>query len=112
MPFDSNQLAKEVGKLAKLGAVQNSLPGALRAVPVAAIALGTTVSHLRDKEGHNVIENLLLGKETTVTELGAPESQIPTQQSSDNKVAISDKKHLKQPDRGLAGPADTEAPWL
>lgn len=56
----STQLAKEISKLAKLGNVQNGLPGAMRAFPVAAIVAGNVYARVLAKDGENVVEKAIL----------------------------------------------------
>ena len=75
MPIDQKLLAIELGKLAKLGAIQSGLPLILKGAPVVAIAAGGIVSQLLGKGEANAIEERLLGKEDVVTVLNAPQRQ-------------------------------------
>ena len=80
----STQLAKEVSKFARLGSVQNGLPGAMRALPVAAIVAGNAYAKMLDKDGPellggNVIERTMLGsdqKDESVMVLEAPSQKM------------------------------------
>jgi hypothetical protein len=74
----TTQLAKEISKLAKLGNVQNGLPGAMRGFPVAAIVAGKVYAKMVSKDGENVVEKAVLRdreKDESVVGLQAPGSR-------------------------------------
>ena len=74
-------LAKEVSRLARLGNVQNGLPGAMRALPVAAIVVRNVYAKMslaEDGLGENILERKILGsdeKGASVMVLEAPPSE-------------------------------------
>jgi hypothetical protein len=102
MPVDTKFLGREVSKLAKLSALKNGLPGALRAAPVAAIAVGGVISRMAGKGDENFVEAVLLGEED-VTRLGAPSMEAITQPISRNKISTSAPE---TPSTGVGGDAN------
>lgn len=81
--MDGSQFKKELSKLARLGAVKNSLPPTLRVAPVAAIAVGAVISKAMGAgEGSNFVESAVIGKDEDVTLLGPPP---PTHTQADSK---------------------------
>ncbi|RDW85379.1 hypothetical protein BP5796_03704 [Coleophoma crateriformis] len=67
-----SQLAHEISKVAKLGNVQNGLPGAMRAIPVAAIVAGNVYAKMVAKDGENMVEKALLKDDGAIMGLQAP----------------------------------------
>ncbi|RDW75488.1 hypothetical protein BP6252_06630 [Coleophoma cylindrospora] len=66
------QLANEISKVAKLGNVQNGLPGAMRVIPVAAIVAGNVYAKVVAKDGENLVEKALLKDDGAIMGLQAP----------------------------------------
>ena len=74
-PYTS--LKSEINKIAKLTRIQSGLPGAMRAVPVAALIVGGALKKI---PGAPDLQKVILGKDESIA-LGAPKSSKATTES-------------------------------